>query len=56
MHTLDVPSGSPVTCLCNAGQDMVFAGCQDGGVVAWNVLKDDNDTMKPDGATVSIPQ
>mmetsp|Transcript_40410 Transcript_40410/g.39975 ORF Transcript_40410/g.39975 Transcript_40410/m.39975 type:complete len:105 (+) Transcript_40410:644-958(+) len=51
MHTLDTPNNSPITCLENSGPNFVFAGCQDGGIVAWNVLKNDSDIMKQDGAT-----
>lgn len=33
---------------------MVFAGCHDGGIVAWNPLEDKDDILKTEGAAVSF--
>ncbi len=54
MEALAAPNNSPVTCLANSGPDIVFGGCADGGVIAWNVLKNDSDIMKQDGADVLL--
>lgn len=53
MGELVCPNNSAVTCLGNNGADIVFGGCQDGGVIAWNVMEDCNDVMKTDGSKVS---
>jgi hypothetical protein len=53
MKTFDSPNNSPVNCLVGANGSLVFGGCADGGVIAWNILEDKSDLMQPEGATVS---
>lgn len=49
LHCLDSPNGSPVNSLSNSGGEMVFGGCEDGSIIAWNVLANDSDCMQPTG-------
>jgi len=54
LSTLSRPEKSAMTWLASAGVEMVFAGCHDGGIVAWNPLEDKDDILKTEGAAVSF--
>lgn len=54
LHSLDSPNNSPVTSVASANGELVFGGCQDGSIIAWNVLQNSSDCMQPEGMCVSI--
>lgn len=54
LHALDSPKGSPVNCLTCANSELVFGGCQDGGIIAWNIMQNSSDVMEPAGMNVSL--
>lgn len=53
LHTLESPSNSPVISLDSANNQLVFGGCQDGSIIAWNVLQNSSDHMQPENKSVS---
>lgn len=53
LHALDSPSGSPINCISSYDNKLVFGGCQDGSIIAWDVLANKSDSMKPPNMNVS---
>jgi len=50
--SLDSQTNSVVNCLTSANSEIVFGGCADGSILAWNIFHDKSDCMQPENRTV----